>query len=161
MYWCGKLHSTLTKKDNTMQKGKIILGVTKSDSHVVANRLIKLSLVQHGYDVINLGVCTPISDFMDAYSENQDAICIAIGNLNGHVIPDTRELSFLKKKYRVRCPVIIGGSPYSKLLTAPETQKELLETNGFDHIITSTNKLINYLDRLIYRTHHDSTSLMS
>lgn len=132
-----------------MSKGKVLLGVSKSDSHVVANRLIELNLENQGYEVINLGSCTSIQDFMDAYTEHNDVLCIAIGNLNGHVIMDTRELSFLRKKYGVNCPVIIGGNPNNRFLNLPETKSELIESNGFDEVLTTFDNFFEYLETLV------------
>lgn len=90
--------------------GTVILGVAGSDTHVVANHLIAHMLREKGYNVVNLGACTPLQDFMDAYAKNRDAIAIVIGSLNGHAKDDLRGLLELKQQYGVRCPVILGGN---------------------------------------------------
>ncbi len=137
--------SSVETKRTSIERHKVILGVTQSDSHVVANRLLSMILTQHGYQVVNLGVCTPIEDFIDAYLENQDALCVAMGNLNGHAITDTRGLMALKKANAISCPFIIGVSPNSRIMASQEAQKELLGVNGFDHIMNSPDELLSFL----------------
>ena len=42
---------------------KVVTGVVGNDIHVVANRLIDLSLKARGYEVFNLGVNTYLEEF--------------------------------------------------------------------------------------------------
>ncbi|ATB37734.1 cobalamin-binding protein [Cystobacter fuscus] len=91
-------------------RGTVILGVAASDTHVVANHLIAHMLRENGYTVVNLGACTPLRDFMDAYASNENVIAIVIGSLNGHAKDDLRGLLELKQEYGVRCPVVLGGN---------------------------------------------------
>jgi methylaspartate mutase sigma subunit len=88
----------------------VILGVTVSDSHAVANHLIAHFLRSHGFRVTNLGVCTPLSEFMAAYDAEANALAIAIGSLNGHARADLDGLAELKAKHRVACPIFLGGN---------------------------------------------------
>ncbi|ACY16852.1 cobalamin-dependent protein [Haliangium ochraceum] len=90
--------------------GTIILGVAASDSHVVGNYLLAHYLREHGLEVVNLGVCTPLAEFMRAYEQHPDALAIAIGSLNGHAVEDLRQLALLKRRHRVTCPVFVGGN---------------------------------------------------
>jgi methylaspartate mutase sigma subunit len=91
-------------------RGTVILGVTGSDTHVVANHLIAHMLRENGYKVVNLGACTPLQDFMEAHAQNPDALAIVIGSLNGHAKDDLRGLLETKEQYGIRCPVILGGN---------------------------------------------------
>jgi aspartate-semialdehyde dehydrogenase len=91
-------------------RGTVILGVAGSDTHVVANYLIAHMLRADGYRVVNLGACTPLVEFMEAYAANPDALAILIGSVNGHAKDDLRQLGALKQRYQVRCPVILGGN---------------------------------------------------
>ena len=45
---------------------KVVIGVVGNDVHVVANRLIDISLNQRGFKVFNLGVNTYLEEFIDA-----------------------------------------------------------------------------------------------
>jgi len=91
-------------------RGKVILGVAASDPHVVANHLIAHMLRAQGYDVINLGACTPLAEFAETYARHPDALAILIGSLNGHAKADLFALADIKREYNIRCPVILGGN---------------------------------------------------
>ncbi|MBX7147051.1 MAG: cobalamin-dependent protein [Alphaproteobacteria bacterium] len=142
----GLYHSFDTKTHSS--KPKIILGVAESDAHIVANHLIAIYLRDCGFDVVNLGACTPVQDFMDAYMENSSAIAIVIGSLNGHAAEDLQELESLKKKYNVNCPIILGGN----LSVGSEKEKNLhsnLKKLGVDIILETPDQLLTVLRTLI------------
>jgi methylaspartate mutase sigma subunit len=88
----------------------VILGVAASDSHAVANHLIAYGLRAEGYQVVNLGTCTPISEFSQACQENPHALAVVIGSLNGHVHEDLRDLAAAQEAGLIHCPVIVGGN---------------------------------------------------
>jgi len=129
---------------NKQQQGKVILGVAGSDSHVVGNKLIEKLLIANGFEVINLGACTPIEEFATTFSLHPDALCIAIGSLNGHAIGDTIGLDLLKKRYKVDCPVVIGGN-LSVGSEKCESTKDSLYKNGIDYILSSPDDLLSFL----------------
>ncbi|MEZ5647933.1 MAG: cobalamin-dependent protein [Alphaproteobacteria bacterium] len=126
---------------------KIILGVAASDAHVVANHLIAMYLRDHGFEVINLGACTPLSEFMQMWQRHPDASAIIIGSLNGHAAEDLEDLPEFKQNYQVRCPIIVGGNlSVGALKTGVETAR-LLE-NGVDAVISNVDELLPYLRTL-------------
>jgi len=77
---------------------KVITGVVGNDIHVVANRLIDLSLQARGYTVFNLGVNTHLEEFFDAAVET-GAEVLMISSLNGEAEGWGREVKLLKAKY--------------------------------------------------------------
>ncbi len=90
---------------------KVVTGVVGNDIHVVANRLIDLSLRARGYDVFNLGVNTHLEEFFDAVVET-GAEVLMISSLNGEAEGWSREIKPLKAKYKTLDDVImmIGGN---------------------------------------------------
>ncbi len=94
----------------TKPRGRVALGVAASDAHVVANHLIAMLLRQQGFDVINLGACTPTEDFMRAAANDPEVIAVLIGSLNGHALDDLADLPALKARYRVTAPIMVGGN---------------------------------------------------
>ena len=90
---------------------KVVTGVVGNDIHVVANRLIDLSLRARGYEVFNLGVNTHLEEFFDAVVET-GAEVLMISSLNGEAEGWGREVKLLKSKYRNLDDVImmIGGN---------------------------------------------------
>jgi methylaspartate mutase sigma subunit len=90
---------------------KVVTGVVGNDIHVVANRLIDLSLQARGYDVFNLGVNTHLEEFFDAAVET-GAEVLMISSLNGEAEGWGREVKLLKAKYKGLDDLImmIGGN---------------------------------------------------
>ena len=90
---------------------KVVTGVVGNDIHVVANRLIELSLNARGYEVFNLGVNTYLEEFFDAAVET-GADVLMISSLNGEAEGWSREVKLLKAKYKNLDNIImmIGGN---------------------------------------------------
>ena len=90
---------------------KVVTGVVGNDIHVVANRLIDLSLQARGYEVFNLGVNTHLEEFFDAVVET-GAEVLMISSLNGEAEGWGREVKLLKSRYRGLDDLImlIGGN---------------------------------------------------
>ncbi len=90
---------------------KVVTGVVGNDIHVVANRLIELSLDARGYEVFNLGVNTYLEEFFDAAVET-GADVLLISSLNGEAEGWSREVKLLKAKYKNLDDIImmIGGN---------------------------------------------------
>jgi methylaspartate mutase sigma subunit len=90
---------------------KVVTGVVGNDIHVVANRLIDLSLQARGYEVFNLGVNTHLEEFFDAAVET-GAEVLMISSLNGEAEGWGREVRLLKAKYKNLDDLImmIGGN---------------------------------------------------
>ena len=76
---------------------KVVIGVVGNDIHVVANRLIDISLQARGFEVFNLGVNTYLEEFIDAVIET-NADVLLISSLNGEAEGWCRELPILKSK---------------------------------------------------------------
>ena len=90
---------------------KVVTGVVGNDIHVVANRLIELSLNARGYEVFNLGVNTYLEEFFDAAVET-GADVLMISSLNGEAEGWSREVKLLKAKYKTLDELIMtsGGN---------------------------------------------------
>ncbi|WP_455756061.1 methylaspartate mutase subunit S [Sulfurimonas sp.] len=90
---------------------KVVTGVVGNDIHVVANRLIELSLDARGFEVFNLGVNTYLEEFFDAAVETQADILL-ISSLNGEAEGWAREVKLLKSKYKTldNLVMMIGGN---------------------------------------------------
>lgn len=90
---------------------KVVTGVVGNDIHVVANRLIDLSLSARGFEVFNLGVNTHLEEFFDAVVET-GAEVLLISSLNGEAEGWGREVRSLKAKYKHLDDLVmmIGGN---------------------------------------------------
>ena len=110
----------------------VVTGVVGNDIHVVANRLIDLSLKARGYQVYNLGVNTHLEEFFDAVVET-GAEVLMISSLNGEAEGWGREVRLLKSRYKNLDDVImmIGGN----LVVGSGNTEEIVERYkkyGFD-----------------------------
>ncbi|MGW3633614.1 cobalamin-dependent protein [Streptomyces sp. NPDC005122] len=145
---------------NTLQEQSgrlVILGVAESDAHAVANHLIAMQLQDHGFIVINLGVCTPLGDFADALDRHPEAEAVLIGTLNGHAHQDLKSLPQLRAAGRLNCPVVVGGN-LSVGSHKSGADRERLYALGIDHILTDAGELVLLLDRLHASTTESSAS---
>jgi len=125
----------------------VILGVAASDAHAVANQLIAMMLRQKGFVVINLGVCTPLEEFAEAYHAYPHAEAVLIGSLNGHAYEDLKALPQLRSAGQLACPIIVGGNLSVGSHKSADTASRLLDL-GVDHILEDANELGALLDHL-------------
>jgi len=110
---------------------KVVTGVVGNDIHVVANRLIDISLQERGFEVFNLGVNTHLEEFIDAVIET-DSDVLLISSLNGEAEGWCRDLLFLKEQFDMSKVVfMIGGN-----LAVGEVDSEIIipkyNSYGFD-----------------------------
>ena len=125
---------------------KVVTGVVGNDIHVVANRLIDISLEERGFEVFNLGVNTYLEEFMDAVIET-DADVLLISSLNGEAEGWCRDLQILKSQYDFNnVAFMIGGN----LGVGEMDEHELVprfRNYGFDLVFHQTD-LNEGLDKL-------------
>ena len=140
----------------------VILGVAASDSHAVANHLIAHVLRSRGYTVINLGTCTPVSEFADACGRHPEAEALLIGSLNGHIHEDLHDLADAKAAGLITCPVIVGGN-LSVGSTKETASIQRLYQLGVDHVLDHPDELFPLLERLrheAYTANADRSSVV-
>ncbi len=125
---------------------KVVTGVVGNDIHVVANRLIDISLQARGFEVFNLGVNTYLEEFIDAVVET-DADVLLISSLNGEAEGWCRELQFLRAEYDLKDVVfMIGGN----LSVGEASNEEIIpkyKSYGFDLVFHQVD-LNTGLDKL-------------
>ena len=110
---------------------KVVTGVVGNDVHVVANRLIDISLEERGFEVFNLGVNTYLEEFMDAVIET-DADVLLISSLNGEAEGWCRDLGLIKKQHNFSDVVfMIGGNLGVGEMNADELDSKY-KAYGFD-----------------------------
>ncbi|MBL6970296.1 MAG: methylaspartate mutase subunit S [Campylobacterales bacterium] len=125
---------------------KVVTGVVGNDIHVVANRLIDISLKERGFEVFNLGVNTYLEEFLDAVVET-NADILLISSLNGEAEGWCRDLLFLKEQYDMEnVTFVIGGN----LAVGESTNDEIVpkyKDYGFDLVFHQID-LMDGLDTL-------------
>jgi methylaspartate mutase sigma subunit len=131
--------------------GTVVLGVAASDAHVVANHLIAMFLRQQGFEVINLGACTPTEDFMQAASQAHNLAAVLIGSLNGHALEDLADLPRLKQQYDVTAPILVGGN-LSVGAIKNDQATQALHALGVDMVLQHPRQLSSTLRMLESRS---------
>jgi methylaspartate mutase sigma subunit len=66
-----------------MDKKTVVIGVIGADAHAVGNKIIDLTLTNHGFNVVNLGVMVSQEEFIEAAVETS-ADAILVSSLYGH-----------------------------------------------------------------------------
>lgn len=126
---------------------EIIIAMTESDAHVVANKLLQVFLEELGYKTINLGACTPMIDVSETAHLRQPQ-AIVIGSQNGHALEDLSSLASLKAQHGITCPVLLGGN-----LSVGAHKADDLEQNfknaGVDYICKDFEELAVMLEEIV------------
>jgi len=125
---------------------KVVTGVVGNDIHVVANRLIDISLQERGFDVFNLGVNTYLEEFVDAVIET-DADVLLISSLNGEAEGWCRDLSILKNRFDLSRVVFMIGGNLSVGEVSTEEIIPKFQNYGFD-LVAHQSDLNEGLDEL-------------
>lgn len=125
---------------------KVVTGVVGNDIHVVANRLIDISLQARGFRVFNLGVNTYLKEFIDAVVES-NADVLLISSLNGEAEGWCRELQFLRAEYELKDVVFVIGGNLSVGEAKDEDIVPKYQSYGFDLVFHQVDLNIG-LDRL-------------
>jgi methylaspartate mutase sigma subunit len=127
-------------------KLKVVTGVVGNDIHVVANRLIDISLQSRGYEVFNLGVNTYLEEFIDAVVET-DANVLLISSLNGEAEGWCRELYKYKNHPNLKDVVFVIGGNLSVGEGDETTIVPQFKEYGFDLVFHQVD-LLDGLDQL-------------
>ncbi|MBE9505364.1 MAG: corrinoid protein [Chloroflexi bacterium] len=101
----GKLH----------KKGKVVLGTMEGDLHDIGKNIVRLMLECGGFEVIDLGVDVPASDFVTAVREHSPNIVAlsALLTITMTTMPEVlRALEQAGLRGNVR--VMIGGAPVTR-----------------------------------------------
>jgi methylaspartate mutase sigma subunit len=125
---------------------KIVTGVIGNDIHVVANRLIDISLQNRGFEVFNLGVNTYLEEFIDAIIET-NADVLLISSLNGEAEGWCRDLAFMKQQYNLKDVVFVIGGNLSVGESSVDEIVPKYKEYGFDLVFHQVD-LIKGLDEL-------------
>jgi len=93
--------------------GKVILGTVKGDMHDIGKNLVGLMLEGNGFEIIDLGIDTPIEKFVEAGESNPDAI-IGMSALLTTTMENMRATIHALRNNRLTNKVIVGGAPITQ-----------------------------------------------
>jgi 5-methyltetrahydrofolate--homocysteine methyltransferase len=104
-------------------KGRVVIGTVKGDVHDIGKNLVDIILTNNGYEVHNLGIKVPLTEFVDKATELEaDAIGMS-GLLVKSTIIMRENLEELNDRGLDRIPVLLGGAA----LTRSYVERDLRE----------------------------------
>lgn len=103
------------KVNNYDEKHKIVIGVIEGDTHDIGKNLVKLMLVNAGFELIDLGRDVPPLKFIDT-AIKEHAKIIMISSLMTTTMEGMKDvITLLKEKHlRNQFKVCVGGGPVSQ-----------------------------------------------
>lgn len=130
----------------------ILVCMTESDAHVVAIKLLEIFLREKGWEVNNLGVCTPLQECMQV-AASTDPLAIVIGTQNGHALTDLAHLRDVLEQYQVDAPVLVGGNLSLGARQSIDVEAELIRL-GVTRTMASFEMLDDYLRNFSSSVNH-------
>jgi 5-methyltetrahydrofolate--homocysteine methyltransferase len=95
-------------------KGRVVIGTVKGDVHDIGKNLVDIILTNNGYEVHNLGIKVPLTEFVDKATElDADAIGMS-GLLVKSTIIMRENLEELNDRGLDRIPVLLGGAALTR-----------------------------------------------
>jgi corrinoid protein of di/trimethylamine methyltransferase len=103
------------KRDKSIARPKIVIGVVEGDTHDIGKNLVKIMLEASGFEMLDLGRDIPPQRFVDEAIKIHASV-IAISTLMTTTMDGMAEVIKLLQKANVRerFKVIVGGGPISQ-----------------------------------------------
>jgi methylmalonyl-CoA mutase cobalamin-binding domain/chain len=95
--------------------GKMVIGTVKGDIHDIGKNLVAMMMEGAGFDVINLGINTPVEDYLKALEEHQPDI-LGMSALLTTTMPYMKVVIDTLKSEGIRDNfiVMVGGAPLNE-----------------------------------------------
>ena len=95
--------------------GKVVIGTVKGDIHDIGKNLVAMMLEGAGFEVIDLGINTPVEQFLEALEEHQPEI-IGMSALLTTTMPYMKVVidTLNEKGLRDDYIVLVGGAPLNE-----------------------------------------------
>ncbi len=104
------LEPAVPKGKHRSSAGKVLIGTVQDDIHEIGKNLVSTMLSSNGFEVVDLGVNVPASDFLKKADE-QKANIVAMSALMTTTMPRMAEVITPLKKKSKAVKVMVGGAP--------------------------------------------------
>jgi corrinoid protein of di/trimethylamine methyltransferase len=95
--------------------GRVVIGTMEGDLHEIGKSLVATMLVANGFQVIDLGVDIPASEFIKAIKENNATIVGASTLLTTTMMQQKKLIEAIEEAgLRKQVKVMVGGAPVTK-----------------------------------------------
>ena len=103
------------EKSDAAGKGTMVIGTVRGDVHDIGKNLVDIILTNTGYDVINIGIKQPLSEFIRAAEEhNADVIGMSGLLVKSTVVMKENLLELTSRGLGKRWPVLLGGAALTR-----------------------------------------------
>ncbi|MFN3453739.1 MAG: methionine synthase [Pseudobdellovibrio sp.] len=148
-----KLHSSRDGLKDLSGKKKILLATVKGDVHDIGKNIVAVVLACNGYEVIDLGIMTPLHKIIEAIGIYKPDVV----GFSGLITPSLDEMIYNLtefKKQGINLPVLIGGATTSKVHTAVKMDPVY---DGLVIHIADASRTTEMLNMVFSETHvHDN-----
>jgi 5-methyltetrahydrofolate--homocysteine methyltransferase len=132
------LEPKLSKKDQNLSKGTIVIATVKGDIHDIGKNLVALMLKNYGYHVIDLGKDVPTQKIIQT-AQKENADIIALSALMTTTMVEMKNVVSLAKREGLKAKIIIGGAVIT------ESYRKEIGADGFSEDAQSAVKLVQRL----------------
>ncbi len=103
------------EKSDAAGKGTLVIGTVRGDVHDIGKNLVDIILTNNGYDVINIGIKQPLSEFIRAAEEHNADVIGMSGLLVKSTVVMKENLEELSARgLGTRWPVLLGGAALTR-----------------------------------------------
>ncbi|MBG6053970.1 5-methyltetrahydrofolate--homocysteine methyltransferase [Salinibacterium sp. CAN_S4] len=103
------------EKSDDAGKGTMVIGTVRGDVHDIGKNLVDIILTNNGYDVINIGIKQPLSEFIRAAEEhNADVIGMSGLLVKSTVVMKENLLELNTRGLAKRWPILLGGAALTR-----------------------------------------------
>ena len=95
--------------------GKMVIGTVKGDIHDIGKNLVCMMMEGAGFEVVDLGINTPVEDYIAALEEHKPEI-LGMSALLTTTMPYMKVVidTMRERGVRDRCIVLVGGAPLNE-----------------------------------------------
>jgi 5-methyltetrahydrofolate--homocysteine methyltransferase len=103
------------EKSEEAGKGTMVIGTVRGDVHDIGKNLVDIILTNNGYDVINIGIKQPLSEFIRAAEEhNADVIGMSGLLVKSTVVMKENLLELNAQGLGTKWPILLGGAALTR-----------------------------------------------
>ncbi|MEO5920871.1 MAG: vitamin B12 dependent-methionine synthase activation domain-containing protein, partial [Pseudolysinimonas sp.] len=103
------------EKSESAGRGTMVIGTVRGDVHDIGKNLVDIILTNNGYDVINIGIKQPISEFIRAAEEhNADVIGMSGLLVKSTVVMKENLLELTARGLGTKWPILLGGAALTR-----------------------------------------------
>ncbi len=105
----------MIKKTSHQSKTRIVIGVVEGDIHDIGKNIVKVMLEASGFEVIDLGRDTPVSEFITAVEREKPKV-LALSSLMTTTMTQMEDIiqDLNNRTLRDTVKVVVGGAPLNE-----------------------------------------------